>query len=99
MTMDETGEDYTEMMCIKCGVYIDKDLLVCPLCDYHYTVIRHPCYVPPEVKYGKKRKRRAQPLTPQTDTTNRRHYHFQCIVFCASHKEGGLGDGKSPSVN
>ena len=55
--MDETGEDYTEMMCIRCGEYIDKDLLVCPLCNYHYTIISHPCYKPPEVKYGKKRKR------------------------------------------
>ena len=39
-TMDETGEDYTEMMCISCGKYIDKDLFVCLFCDHHYHYVR-----------------------------------------------------------
>jgi len=43
-TMDETGEDYTEMMCIGCGKYIDKDLMVCPFCDHHYHVISKRTY-------------------------------------------------------
>ena len=52
-TVDETGEDYTEMMCIKCGEYMDKELLECSLCGCIYTKIVNPCYVPPERKYGK----------------------------------------------
>jgi len=43
-TMDETGEDYTEMMCISCGKYMDKDLMVCPFCDHHYHVISKRTY-------------------------------------------------------
>ena len=54
--MDETGEDYTEMMCISCGNYIDNGLLVCPLCDYNYTVIHRLSYILSEIKYKKKRK-------------------------------------------
>jgi len=51
--MDETGEDYTEMMCIKCGKYIDKELLECLLCGFIYTKIVNPCYLPPVRKYGR----------------------------------------------
>ena len=43
-TMDEMGEDYTEMMCISCGEYTDKDLMVCPFCDHHYHVISKRTY-------------------------------------------------------
>jgi len=43
-TMDEIGEDYTEMMCISCGEYIGKDLMVCPFCVHHYHVISKRTY-------------------------------------------------------
>jgi len=64
ITMDETGEDYTEMMCIRCGKYMDKDLFECPFCDYHYPVIKKyrprtptphfekSCFVPILETYG-----------------------------------------------
>jgi len=42
--MDETGEDYTEMMCISCGEWIDKDLMICSFCDYHYHYVRKLTY-------------------------------------------------------
>ena len=70
--MDETGEDYTEMMCISCGEYLDKDFMICPFCDYHYRYIKRKLRsderVPHEIGTSEERsneiaKRKQIPLT------------------------------------
>ena len=41
ITMSEIGEDYTEMVCICCGKWIDKNLMECYICNYSYAKCRY----------------------------------------------------------
>ena len=44
-TMNETGEDYTEMICYHCGKWIPNDVHhPCPECGWVFKIIKRDSY-------------------------------------------------------